>query len=451
MHQFNNQANNNIEQYFYDIITIIVSYFISYEITKNITFLYGKEFYVWILIVNVPIWVFTMNSLGMYDLTTFIYKDRLIRNILFSSFISQIFIAAMIFFIKETLFSRLFFACFSIISLSLLILERFLFTYFFNNKQRNIKKIIIVGDNNLSDKFIYYLKRTNLKLTIVKYFSIEQICKLDPFLRENVVDEIIFAVTKDYLNVVEEYVLSYEEMGITVRMVLELYDFKLARTYLTSIGTLPMLTFHTISLNRFQLTIKRSIDIIGGIVGLIITLLLCILIVPAIKIDSPGPVFFLQDRVGINGRIFKLYKFRTMTADADTIKNQLFSQNEVKGNLMFKIKDDPRITRIGKFLRTTSLDEFPQFINVLKGDMSLVGTRPPTVDEVSKYEKHHRRRISIKPGITGMWQVNGRSQITDFNKVVKLDTQYIDNWSVLLDIKILLQTLVVLFNRKGAM
>ena len=168
-----------------------------------------------------------------------------------------------------------------------------------------------------------------------------------------------------------------------------------------------------------------------------------------IMLESPGPMFFKQDRVGKNGRIFKMYKFRSMYKDAEARKAELMEQNEMDG-LMFKMKDDPRITKIGKFIRKTSIDEFPQFINVLIGDMSLVGTRPPTVDEYQQYSSYHKRRLSIKPGVTGLWQVSGRSEITDFEEIVRLDCEYIDTWNMGLDIKILFQTIKVLFTGKGA-
>ena len=184
---------------------------------------------------------------------------------------------------------------------------------------------------------------------------------------------------------------------------------------------------------------KRAIDIAGGLFGCLLTLLITLFVGPAIYLKSPGPIFFAQERVGKNGKKFKMYKFRSMYMDAEERKKELMAQNEMNG-LMFKMKDDPRITKVGKFIRKTSIDELPQFINVLKGDMSLVGTRPPTVAEFKQYQGHHKRRLSMKPGITGMWQAYGRKTVSDFEEIVKMDLNYIDNWSIMLDIKILFKT-----------
>ena len=190
-------------------------------------------------------------------------------------------------------------------------------------------------------------------------------------------------------------------------------------------------------------------DIAGGLAGVVILAVLTIFIAPAIRLESKGPVFYAQTRVGKNGRRFKIYKFRSMYQDADERKKELMKQNELDGP-MFKMENDPRITRVGKVLRRTSLDEFPQFINVLKGDMSLVGTRPPTEDEFEQYEAKHKARLSMTPGLTGLWQVSGRSNIRDFEEVVNLDMQYIDEWSIGKDIRILLKTVLVVLTNKGA-
>ena len=208
---------------------------------------------------------------------------------------------------------------------------------------------------------------------------------------------------------------------------------------------------------------KRTLDIVGGLVGCILTGMLTLVIGPMIYLKSPGPIFFTQTRVGMNGRKFKIYKFRSMYLDAEARKAELMAQNRGQGSLMFKLEYDPRIIGcekrpdgtikkgIGNFIRDYSLGEFPQFFNVLKGELSLCGTRPPTVDEWEQYELHHRARLAIKPGITGMWQVNGRSNITDFEQVVELDKKYIREWSMGLDLRILLQTVKVVLGKDGSM
>ena len=212
-----------------------------------------------------------------------------------------------------------------------------------------------------------------------------------------------------------------------------------------------------------QLVLKRIMDICGGLVGCLLTGIITIFVGPAIYIASPGPIFFSQNRVGRNGRTFKMYKFRSMYMDAEARKAELMKQNKIADGKMFKLDFDPRVignkilpdgtkrTGVGDFIRRTSLDEFPQFFNVLKGDMSVVGTRPPLPSETSLYELRHRTRLAIKPGVTGMWQVSGRSDITDFEEVVRLDKEYIENWNVGLDIKILLKTVMVVLKKDGSM
>ncbi len=210
-----------------------------------------------------------------------------------------------------------------------------------------------------------------------------------------------------------------------------------------------MVTFARNIFSARQVVAKRTLDIAGSLVGMILLGIVTIFVAPAIKLDSPGPVFFGQTRIGKNGRKFTFYKFRSMYRDAEQRKKELMMKNEVKG-LMFKMEDDPRITKVGKFLRNTSIDELPQFWNVLRGDMSLVGTRPPTIDEYERYEAKHKCRLSMTPGLTGLWQISGRSDIKDFDEVVKLDMEYIDNWSILKDIKILILTVKVVLTGRGS-
>ena len=198
----------------------------------------------------------------------------------------------------------------------------------------------------------------------------------------------------------------------------------------------------------YERYVKRGIDFILALIILPFVLFVIVIMTPFILISDPGPIFYSGLRRGRNGMPFKMYKFRSMYIDAEERKKELMAQNEMNG-LMFKMKDDPRITKVGKFIRKTSIDELPQFINVLKGDMSLVGTRPPTVGEFKQYKGHHKRRLSMKPGITGMWQAYGRNSVMDFDEVVKMDLEYIDNWSILLDIKILFKTVATVFTNHG--
>ena len=229
------------------------------------------------------------------------------------------------------------------------------------------------------------------------------------------------------------------------------------------VGDYTVLTTSINYASTRDLMLKRLVDIAGGLVGCLITGILFIFVAPAIYIASPGPIFFAQERVGKNGKRFKMYKFRSMYMDAEERKAELMKDNKLGDEKMFKLDFDPRVignkilpdgthkTGIGEFIRRTSIDEFPQFFNVLKGDMSIIGTRPPLVSETSFYELHHRARLAIKPGITGMWQVSGRSDITDFEEVVRLDKEYITNWNIGLDIKILFKTVMVVLKKDGSM
>ena len=264
----------------------------------------------------------------------------------------------------------------------------------------------------------------------------------------NWIDEVYFAM--DYSRIPQEMIKGLAVAGVTtdVRMTkiadLEGREQRVKKLFNTTVvnSTIKQRTF-------WQMFLKRAMDIAGGIVGSIITLLLALIIWPIMHKKSPGPIFYKQERIGQNGRRFYMYKFRSMVLNADALKKDLMEQNRIKDGMMFKVKNDPRIIPgIGEYIRKTSIDEFPQFFNVLLGDMSLVGTRPPTVDEWEKYELEHRIRMAIKPGITGLWQVNGRSKITDFNKVIEYDTKYINNWSLMLDVEILIKTFFVLLSKR---
>ncbi len=265
--------------------------------------------------------------------------------------------------------------------------------------------------------------------------------------RQSAVDMVFLHCPNISARVLEELIKTFIDMGIECHNCVERFG---VDSFCSNVGKFldyPVMVYSVKQFDYRRMLVKRVMDILGGSIGLLITLIMTPFIALAIKLESKGPVFFTQVRIGKNGRRFKMYKFRSMYVDAEERKKDLVKQNEVTG-LMFKMENDPRITKVGRFIRKTSMDELPQFFNVVKGDMSLVGTRPPTVDEFEQYNTYYRRRLSITPGMTGMWQVNGRSDIKDFDDVVKLDLKYIDEWSLLQDVKILLQTVwVVLFGR----
>lgn len=277
------------------------------------------------------------------------------------------------------------------------------------------------------------------------------------------IDEVLIVVPPDR-PYPDELMSKLTETGVTTHLNLTKTTNEPGKKQLVEkIGGYTVLTTTINYASTRQLFFKRCMDICAGLAGTILTGIIFVFIAPAIYINSPGPIFFAQERVGKNGKKFQMYKFRSMYIDAEERKAELMKQNKLGDGKMFKLDFDPRVignrilpdgthkTGIGDFIRRTSLDEFPQFLNVLKGDMSLIGTRPPLIDEVSLYELHHRARLAIKPGITGMWQVSGRSDITDFEEVVKLDRDYISNWNVGLDIKILLKTFGVVLKQSGSM
>lgn len=297
---------------------------------------------------------------------------------------------------------------------------------------------LIILDGKKDEEDIYGIPIVGTRDTLVDY------C------RKDIVDELLFFtdVSSDNL---KDALHEISSMGITVHVNIRSLNLDMdSPMTVSNIDDYEVITFAHRFLSFRQVVIKRLIDIIFSLIGSAITLVLIIILGPIIKADSPGPIFFKQQRVGKNGRFFNIYKFRSMYVDAEERKKALMGQNEMGSDLIFKIDNDPRITKVGAFLRKTSLDEFPQFFNILKGDMSLIGTRPPTVDEFKKYQSYHKMRLSIKPGLTGLWQVSGRSDITDFEEIVKLDVKYINEWSLGLDIKIIFKTIVVVLAGKGA-
>lgn len=382
------------------------------------------------------------------------FVDELKSVVLFELW-SYILLALVLYMTRSSItFSRLMIGFTYVYALILSYLFRLLWKYI-------LKKRSIASIENSNNKMLVITDHKNLEGTIKKIntynYEMNEIiglCVLDKdmkgecidkytivankddvmaYICVNWVDEVYFAM--DYSRIPQEMIKGLAVAGVTTNVRLsKIADLEGREQTVKKLFNTTVVNSSIRQRTNRQIFLKRAMDILSGIVGSLITLVIALFIWPIMHKKSPGPIFYKQERIGQNGRRFYMYKFRSMVLNADELKKDLMAQNRIKDGMMFKVKDDPRIIPgIGKFIRKTSLDEFPQFFNVLLGDMSLVGTRPPTVDEWEKYELEHRIRMAIKPGITGLWQVNGRSKITDFNKVIEYDTKYINNWSLVLD------------------
>lgn len=323
---------------------------------------------------------------------------------------------------------------------------------------KNIKAIALIDAEYSNGRYtVNGVQNNDYRITVDEICNIPVVANsenLMGWIRTASLDEIYINLPHGYTEYVSEIIEELQTMGITVNVNIPSLENIVENSKFDNIDCVikaghPIAVFSPSLHNDRLLFLKRVIDVIGGLAGCIISAPIILITAIPLLIESPGPLIFKQQRIGKNGRIFNIYKLRSMYADAEERKKALMEQNQMEG-FMFKMDNDPRITKVGKFIRKTSIDELPQFWNVLKGDMSLVGTRPPTLDEFEKYESHHKRRLSLKPGITGLWQVSGRSSITDFEDVVKLDCSYIDNWSLMLDVKILFKTVGAVITHKGA-
>ncbi len=270
------------------------------------------------------------------------------------------------------------------------------------------------------------------------------------FLHEHSVNGVIVNAKHSYFGQVEKAILACELEGVETWLVADFFKTQISRTSFDDFYGRPMLVFHSGPENSWQAVVKQLVDLVGATVLLILASPLFLFAAIAIKFMSPGPIFFKQKRSGLNGQPFTMYKFRSMVTNAEQRQHEILSMNEMTGPV-FKVTKDPRITPIGRWLRKLSIDELPQLLNILRGEMSLVGPRPLPVEEVKRFDDlAHRRRLSVKPGLTCLWQVKGRNDVTNFKDWVRLDLEYIDNWSLWLDFKILWWTVPVVLFAKGA-
>ncbi|MGE5381912.1 MAG: sugar transferase [Omnitrophica WOR_2 bacterium] len=331
------------------------------------------------------------------------------------------------------------------------------------NKGLNVQNIIMIADSNCVDfiEKIYLHKEWGFNIkTIIsdsdlleevfgrQFKIIKEIDSLPYLLRQDIIDEVLYCKNKIDQDEIRDLIYTCEEIGVVFRMKSSFFHMSSTKTHLTYYEDVPFLSFSNIPTGKFSHNWKMIIDILASFFILLIWSPVIIFIALAIKISSKGPVIFKQKRVGLRGRIFEIYKFRTMVIDAENQRVHLEQLNEMDGPV-FKIKNDPRVTKVGKILRKTGMDEIPQFFNVLNGDMSLVGPRPPLPDEVSKYERWQLRRLSMRPGITCIWQIAPNRNNISFNEWMKLDLQYIDSWSLKLDLILLFKTVQTVLRGSG--
>ena len=467
----NKKAFESILVLIVDLCSLMVSMGIAYGIRYG-TF-YGRFEHgdqIWLLLFSIALYglMFVLMDFshhffrrGMFEEFVSVVKSELI--------FSVVLVLALFMMHRSADLSRLVFGYQIVLNTVIMYVARFVFKQYMVKVYRNSRysnRLLVVPSSNQAETVIRNLQeynewnRTIAGLVLTDDAQMETIAKIqvvahqDDFLDyviRNDVDEVFIIDDKMMRTpLMDQWVRELEEMGVIVDVNIDAFDLSVSgKKTLNRVGKYAAVTFARNLFSTRQMIAKRALDIAGSLVGMVILGIATIFVAPAIKLDSPGPVFFGQTRVGKNGRKFTFYKFRSMYQDAEARKKDLMASNEVKG-LMFKMEDDPRITRVGKFIRKTSIDELPQFFNVLRGDMSLVGTRPPTVDEFEHYEAKHKCRLSMTPGLTGLWQISGRSDIKDFDEVVRLDMQYIDNWSILTDIKILLLTVKVVLTGRGS-
>lgn len=465
MNRTNTGANMDTEQILVDIFILAGAFALDMLFLGN---LLSQETVLSMAILTavfVIIYVLFNRAEYLYNVTLFNYLDRIHGKILKSFIMSSAVTLLILFFVADTDAAAMRFYYIYLIIAYVLVCVKLLIYRPISRRihKKHTPRTAYVGKIGSFNKFRGFLEKTNIRLEEVGFIAMTKeeaetdsqfigyLDELEELIRTYQLDQIyIIQKNGEELAFTQKYVDLCIDMGVTVRLVVDFYKRRRANYFVSTVGTYPVVAFHTISLNTYEQFIKRMMDICAGLVGVIVFSPIMLVTAIAIKLDSPGPVLFKQIRVGQNGRHFKIYKFRSMYMDAEKRKKELLSQNELEGGVMFKIKDDPRITRVGKFIRRTSIDELPQFFNILQGTMSLVGTRPPTLDEVEKYERKQWRRISIKPGLTGMWQVSGRSNIKSFDEIVQLDTEYIDNWTLGMDIRIIFKTVLVLLKHEDA-
>ncbi len=427
--------------------------------------------YLVVLGIALPLFNILISMLGGYRSMRFMKARQIFRLAFMSAGVVFLCVGSLLFLLKLDL-SRSFVGLFCGLSAMCLFLERFsvlqLLRYW-RIRGKNFRNALIVGTGAQARKiYLELIREPELGVRIVGFVTLDkgglkadsEIYDLparivadeksfESVLKRFAVDEVFFTDALEHFSKTNEMAQIAAEEGVGVTLAADFFSLELSRSDISYFRSVPLIHYHSTPVDNAGLVVKRIVDItLSSILIVVLSPILCLTAL-AIKLDSPGPVLFCQRRVGLNGRIFTLLKFRSMVHDAEKLLPNLKNLNEMEGPV-FKLRNDPRVTRVGWFVRRFSIDELPQLLNVIKGDMSLVGPRPPLPEEVSLYMRKQRRRLSMRPGMTCIWQVSGRNEIPDFEHWAKLDLEYIDNWSLASDFRLMLRTIPVVISGFGA-
>jgi len=451
------------------VAALVLSYFFRFQVLLFITpgGVPVFEQYLNVLVFVTLIWLAIFKLVGLYEDKKFTSLIDELATLFLGVTLSTLVLLGLLFLYREFWFSRLVIVNVWWIALLLLSCARILLFYvkrLLRARGWGIKNVLILGagemgqvlalklteDRSLGYNAVGFLDDDQAKQGQV-YHGVKvigRVAQIKGSIKKNKVEEVIIASAKFPAPKVLDIITECERFGVEFKLIPGILELIASRVDIDELAGVPLLTVSEIQLKGMNAAIKRSADVVLSSLGILAISPILLLFAILVKVTSPGPVFFRQERVGMDGQTFAMFKFRSMIKDAEKLFPQLAPLSEVEGNL-FKIKNDPRITPLGKFMRRWSVDELPQLFNVFLGDMSLVGPRPPLPREVKNYTAWHKKRLRVRPGITGAWQVAGRS-LLPFEDMVRLDVYYIENWSLWLDLKTLLQTIPVGIFGKGA-
>lgn len=454
-------------------MSLPVAYFVRHGVLTGLfptffrTHLSPINQYLFLLVVILPLWGLMLSAAGFYRSHRTLPLGEEIWGAAKVAFGGTAFLALLVYGLRLEFVSRFFLVVFGIVNFVFLSTEKVvlrLISRFVRSRGYNFRTVLLVGTGQKATQLGDFLEgHPHWGFRVIGYLDddnggeirrvnrwtcLGKMPDLEAVLMREVVDEVIFVIEKGRLPEYEQALIVAERHGVRAHVSMDIFPHVLARPVLEELDGVALLSFTTTPSNPLQLVAKRMVDLVLSLTFFVLTLPIQLLAALAIRLSSSGPVFFRQTRCGLNGRHFMLMKFRTMSAGAQERLHEVSHLNEMSGPV-FKTSHDPRLTPVGRILRKFSIDELPQLLNVIRGDMSLVGPRPPLPEEVAHYQPWQRRRLSMKPGLTCLWQISGRNNL-DFDRWMALDLKYIDTWSPMLDLKILVKTVPAVLSGRGA-